>query len=73
MSDWQHLRDEEESDRIREVRAVAQSQFVSLSREHVKTTEQLKRTAEELERYRTALRSAQTRARELGLILREEQ
>lgn len=65
MSDWQHLRNEEESDTIRDVRAVAQTQFIQASERIV----QLER---DLQRVKTAHRSARRRASELGEALRDE-
>lgn len=69
---FSHLIDEEETDQIREVRAVAQDQFVKLSEAHVKLSEMLVRTTEELNRYKAAYRSASTRAGELSTLLEEE-
>lgn len=63
--DYSSIKDEEESDTIKEVRAIAQQQFVNLSVEHA-------RTLAELERYRVAYRSASERAREISQLLREE-
>jgi hypothetical protein len=64
MNDFSSLIEDEENERIREVRAVAQAQFVQLSEVHL-------RTVQELNRYKAAYGSASTRARELSMLLTE--
>jgi hypothetical protein len=69
---FSHLIDEEEDERLQETRQIAQKQFVQLSEAHVKLSETLARTTEELNRYKLAYRSASTRAGELSTLLEEE-
>jgi hypothetical protein len=63
--EWSKLKDEEEQDRIEEVRKIAQEQFIDLSVKHVDK-------CQENDRLKLALKSAQRRAKELGTLLREE-
>lgn len=72
MSGFSHLINEEESEAIQEIRAVAQTQFVDLSERFVTLNEELKRTTETLNRYRAAYASASKRAGELSTLLAEE-
>jgi len=43
MSDWAHIRDEEESDAIQEAREIAQEQLIRLSEAHVSVCDELKK------------------------------
>lgn len=72
MSSFSHLIDEEESEAVKETRAVAQTQFVDLSQRYVKLSEELKEAKEREARYRAAYASASRRAGELSTLLAEE-
>lgn len=72
MNSFSHLIDEEESEAVREARAVAQTQFVDLSTQFVKMSEELKEAKEREARYRAAYASASRRAGELSALLSEE-
>lgn len=72
MNDFSDLRDEEESDRIREIRQLAQTQFVDLSDRFVTQSKELERVKSERDRYRNAYASSSRRASELGQALRDE-
>lgn len=48
MTSWSSLRDEEESDAIREVRRIAWEEFVRLSEAHILLEDELKRVTGEL-------------------------
>lgn len=50
MVDWSSFKDDEESDKIRESRAVAQEQFIKLSAEHVRVCYELAKANAELNR-----------------------
>ena len=52
MTDFSHIRDEEESDLIREIRSIAQEQFIDLSEKYL---EVLKNLEEERNKNRNLL------------------